>query len=106
MLRFVADVEIDGKPEPRPWKDKETGKERTSYKLNISQNDGADVATIGCDENIYNMVRRRDNAKAYFAYSDGGTNGKPYLKLESLQILSGSTSGDGNNSKPSGVPTK
>lgn len=85
MLRFSAIVEVDGKPTPREWKDN-TGATRLSYKLNISQNDGQDVATIGCDEKIFSSVVRRDILKADFAFSDGGSTGKPYLKLEAVQL--------------------
>lgn len=107
MLRFETLVEVDGKPEPNKWTDN-SGKERLSYKLNISQNEGRDVATIGCTENLYNAVRRRDTLKAVFAFSEGGgaNNSKPYLKLESAEIVNLSKPVSGQVNAPSGVPTK
>lgn len=84
MLVFDATIEIEGKPDPKPWKD-DAGNERLSYKLNVSQNEGRDVATVKCDEKIYNSVRRHDVVKAVFLYSE--INGRTNLKLDSVTAV-------------------
>lgn len=87
MLFFEAKIEVDGKPEPNVWKTKE-GESKKSYKLNISQNDGRDTATVGCSEDIYNKVKRHDTLKAVFTFSEGTNSTGKYasLKLDSVEL--------------------
>lgn len=80
MLNFIATIEIEGKPEPREYN--MNGRAGKSYKLNISQNDGRDTATVSCSEHVYNSVRRRDVVAAVFVYSENGDYKQ--LKIDSL----------------------
>ena len=43
MLNIEAKLEVVGKPEPRDWKNNE-GQTMKSYRLNVAQNDGVDIA--------------------------------------------------------------
>ena len=61
MLFIDLTVEVIGKPEPRDWKNNE-GQTMKSYRLNVAQNDGCDVATIRCPQIVYDSVRRGDRA--------------------------------------------
>lgn len=89
MLFFTAKIEVEGKPEPREWKNKD-GEPMKSYKLNISQNDGRDTATVGCSEAIFNQVARHDLLMASFTFSEGTNSTGKYasLKLDSVELLS------------------
>ena len=59
MLNIEAKLEVVGKPEPRDWKNNE-GQIMKSYRLNVAQNDGVDIATIRCPQEVY--VRSQNTA--------------------------------------------
>lgn len=71
MLYIEAKLEVIGKPEPRDWKNNE-GQSMKSFRLNVAQNDGVDVATIRCPESVYNAVRRGDNAIFVCTFAEYG----------------------------------
>lgn len=80
MLCFEAKIEVEGKPDPRPWKTG-NGEEKKSYSLNISQNDGRDTATVKCTEDVYNQVKRHDILKGVFVYSENTNDKGKYTSL-------------------------
>ncbi len=59
MLFIDLDAEVIGKPEPKDWKNSE-GQSMKSFRLNVAQNDGCDVATLRCPQIVYDSVRRGD----------------------------------------------
>ncbi len=71
MLNIEAKLEVIGKPEPRDWKNNE-GQTMKSYRLNVAQNDGVDVATIRCPQTVYDSVRRGDVATFVCTYAEYG----------------------------------
>ena len=71
MLYIEATLEIIGKPEAREWKN-DQGQNMKSYRLNVAQNDGVDVATIRCPQSVYDKVRRGDNAVFICSFAEYG----------------------------------
>lgn len=43
-----------------------------SYRLNVAQNDGIDVATIRCPQDVWNSVRRGDEAMFICTFAEYG----------------------------------
>ncbi|MDD3253696.1 MAG: hypothetical protein PHV18_14185 [Lachnospiraceae bacterium] len=71
MIFIEMTAEVIGKPEGRPWKNNE-GKEQMSYKVNLAQNDGADVSTVRCPEKVYSVLRRGDVVTLRCSYAEYG----------------------------------
>jgi len=71
MLYIEAKLEVIGKPEPRDWKNNE-GQTMQSYRLNVAQNDGVDVATVRCPQKVYDAVRRGDVATFLCSFAEYG----------------------------------
>ena len=94
MLNFTAILEIEGKPEPNSWKDG-NGNERLSYKINVSQNEGRDVATLGCDAKIYNALKRHDIVTAELTYSEGTNDRGKYSSLKLVSVAPFAPGSDG-----------
>lgn len=70
MIHIEAKFEVIGKPEAKQWKMENAS--GTTFKLNVAQNDGVDVATIKCPQKVYDTVRRGDVAIFHCTYSDFG----------------------------------
>lgn len=101
MLFIDLTVEVIGKPEPRDWKNNE-GQTMKSYRLNVAQNDGCDVATIRCPQIVYDSVRRGDRAVFGCSFAEYGdrtdfriVDVKRYLTAEGKDL-----------SKPGNIPSK
>lgn len=71
MLNIEAKLEVIGKPEPRDWTNSE-GQKMKSFRLNVAQNEGIDVATVRCPQNVYDAVRRGDVATFVCTYAEYG----------------------------------
>lgn len=71
MLTITANFEVLGKPEPRQYMGND-GKQAMSYKLNMGQNDGVDIATISTTQRVYESVRRGDKAEFLCTYAEYG----------------------------------
>lgn len=80
MLNFIAPIEVEGKPEPKDYEF--NGRKGTTYKLNISQNDGCDTATLPCTEAVYHSVKRHDKISVLLVYNDA--NERNPLKIDSI----------------------
>lgn len=70
MIYIEAKFEVVGKPEGKDWN--MNGSSGTTYKLNVAQNDGVDIATIKCPKKVYDMVCRGDVAVFLCTYVDFG----------------------------------
>ncbi len=93
MLNIVAKLEVIGKPEPRDWKNNE-GQTMKSYRLNVAQNDGVDVETIRCPQDVYDSVRRGDIASFVCTYAVYGD--RTDFRIVSIQQI--------HNLKPGSAP--
>lgn len=71
MLNIEAKLEVVGKPAPRDWKNNE-GQIMKSYRLNVAQNDGVDIATIRCPQDVYAGVCRGDVALFLCTFTEYG----------------------------------
>lgn len=80
MLSFIAPIEIEGKPQPKEYEF--NGRKGITYKLNISQNDGRDTATLPCKEEVYKEVNRHDKLNVLMLYND--TSDRNPLKIDSI----------------------
>ena len=69
MLNIEATLEVIGKPQPKDWRN-EQGQNMKSYRLNVAQNDGVDVATIRCPQNVYDAVKRGDVANFLCTFAE------------------------------------
>lgn len=103
MIFIKANFEIIGKPEVRTWKNKE-GTEFKTYRLNVAQNDGVDVATIKCPESVYGQVRRGDVGIFLCSYAeyDNGADFK-IVELEKLENYGAGIAGNQPASNPNGM---
>jgi hypothetical protein len=72
MLNITLKAEVIGKPEPRSWN--MNGQQGTSYRLNIAQNDGTDMASLRCHQKVYDTVARGDECDFLCQYNDNGEN--------------------------------
>lgn len=71
MIYTTTKFEVIGKPECKDWK-LTNGNSGTTYKLNVAQNNGVDVATIKCPQKVYDTVCRGDVADFLCSFSDYG----------------------------------
>lgn len=84
MLYIEAELEVVGKPEPKDWKN-DSGSGRT-FRLNVAQNDGVDVATIRCVQSVFDAVRRGDVALLRCSFAEYGDR-VDFRAVELVRIL-------------------
>lgn len=84
MLYIEAELEVVGKPEPKDWKN-DSGSGRT-FRLNVAQNNGVDVATVRCTQAVYDAVRRGDVALLRCSFAEYGDRAD-FRAVELVRIL-------------------
>lgn len=92
MIFTEVILEVIGKPNPNDWK-LDDGTTGTTCKLNVAQNDGVDVATIKCPQDVFDAVRRGDVCR--FACSFAEYKNRSEFKISNLIKI--------ENFKPSGA---
>lgn len=101
MIFMEVRAEVIGKPEPKNWKnDNGSG---ITYRLNIGQNDGADVSTLRCPQDVFNKLRRGDDATLRCTYVEYGER-SDFRVVDVIKIHNFKTSTDPAMKGPVGTP--
>lgn len=101
MLTLNADLEVIGKPTPKPYVGND-GKQALSYKLNVAQNDGHDVATLSTTQAVYDSVHRMDRVMFECTVAEYGD--KTVFRIASIkQFLNMPSSAPASNTSAPGA---